>query len=157
MATDKERRTGISFKPTGWTSGAPMLRVFVDETCVAVLKDKNVSTIPVPAGRHRVQVRRDYFRSQPLEFDLPSGQLVDLGYGYDFSAHNSRFRRLRYFGLLGVVPAAILLAAIGVSREWGAIFIGVFSIIAVYLFWQSYGRPGSILYLERVGGPRTGT
>jgi hypothetical protein len=162
MATDKEHRTGFRIKPTGWTHlGAPMLRVFVDDACVAVLKDKNVNTIPIPAGRHRVQARRDFVRSQPLEIDLPAGQLVDLGYGYDYSVQNSGFRRLKYLALLGVAPAAILLTAIGVPSAWGfGMVIGVFSILAGRLFWQCYGRPGSILFLERVTeeqGRRAGT
>jgi hypothetical protein len=120
MATDTERRAGISIKPTGWNyPGPPMLRVFVDDACVAVLKDRNVRNIPSPAGRHRLQVRRDFMRSRPLEIDLPAGQFVQLAYGYDFSAHNSRIRRLKYLVILGVVTAAILLTAMGVSREWG--------------------------------------
>ncbi len=113
-----------------------MLRVFVDDACVAVLKDKNVSTILVLAGRHRVQVRRDFIRSRPLEIDFLAGQLVHLGYGYDYSAQNVRVRRLRNFVLLGTIPIAMLFRAIGVPAEWGLwILMGVFSILVVYVFW----------------------
>ena len=86
----------ISVRCVGWTGlSAPLVKVFVDDQQVGVLRYKYAHEFTVPAGRHRVAVKRDFWRSLPLDLTVAAGALSELECSFQIWGSLMRLQMLK--------------------------------------------------------------
>jgi hypothetical protein len=146
-----KEQPGISVRVVGWKAIArPLVRVLVDDKSVGILKDKQAQVFPVVPGSHTVKVRRDFFRSQILEFDLSVRQVVEFECG---------FQAVRPWFLSLTGKAALLAGSIASAAAVTALKLPIWSVyvllglglVAVAIdWWRCYIPAGAHLYIRRV-------
>jgi hypothetical protein len=152
MQSDRKAQAMISVQATGWTGvGAPLVRVLVDNVSVGILKDKQANRFPIPVGQHRVQVRRDFMKSEVLALELRAGQCADLECGYHRKRPSHRLYVVRTVAIMVCIASAVAVPALRLPF-WSVYVLGGVGAVALgAVWWRSYIPAGSFLYLTRAG------
>ncbi len=151
MQDSPKKRPGISVRVVGWKAIArPLVRVLVDDKSVGILKDKQPQIFPVEPGSHTIRVRRDFFRSQVLEFNLSARQVVEFECG--FQAVRPWFLSLTGKAVSIAVSIASALAVAALELPYWSVFVllGLALVAMAIDWWRCYIPAGSHLYIKRV-------
>ena len=117
----------------------------------ALLKDKQAQTFPINPGRHRIKVRRDFFRSQVLEFDLSARQgRIEFECGFNRVRPWYRSSAGRAGLIAGCVASAFAVAASKLPSWSAFVMIGVAVVAMGIGWWRCYIPAGAYLDLRRV-------
>jgi hypothetical protein len=152
MQDDARKQYGISVRVVGWRAiSRPLVRVVVDDQSVGILKDKQPQTFPVTPGRHTVKARRDFFRSQVLEFDLSARHhFVDFECG--FQAVQPWLLSLpgKAVTIAAAIPCVLAVTALKLPYWSWYVPLG-FALVAVAIdLWYCYIPAGAHLYIRQV-------
>ncbi len=154
MQYNPTKQIGISVRVVGYTAIArPLVRVLVDGESVGILKDKQAQIFPVAPGRHTLKVRRDFLRSQVLEFDLSARHpLVEFECGF----HDVRLPWLLSLpghAVIFAVGIAIVVAmkALKLPDYWFLyVLLGLAPVAAATQWWCSYMPAGAHLFIRQI-------
>jgi hypothetical protein len=130
---------------------APMVRVLADDVSVGVLKDTQPQVFPVTLGRHRVKVRRDFFRSQVLEFELSRREPVEFGCGFhQLPLPWSLSAAGKAVEFAVTIASALALRALNLPI-WSFFVLVGFLLLAVAIdWWRCFIPRGACLYIRRL-------
>jgi hypothetical protein len=156
MDESREKQGSISVQVVGWTGiGPPLVRVFVDEALVGILKDKQATRFPIRVGQHRVQVRRDFMKSEVIDLAFKAGQSAALQCGYDRARPAQRLKIARFVGIPVCLATAVAVPALGLPF-WSAYVLGGSGAVALgIIWWQSFIPAGAYLFLRRAATSAT--
>ncbi len=151
MQDVRKKLPGITVRVVGSTGiAAPLVRILVDDVAVGILKDKQTHTFSINPGRHRIKARRDFFRSQVLEFDLSARQGADLECGFNRVRPWYRSAAGRAGLIAGCIASAFAVAALKLPY-WSVYVVVGLAVVAMTIgWWRSYIPAGTYLYLRRV-------
>ena len=154
MQDNPTKQIGISVRVVGYSAIArPLVRVLVDGESVGILRDEQPQAFPVAPGRHTLKVRRDFLRSQVLEFDLSARHpLVEFECGF----HDVRLPWL--LSLPGnAVILAVAMAIMGAMKalelpDYWLLYVplGLAPVAAATQCWCSFIAAGAHLYIRQV-------
>jgi hypothetical protein len=158
MQVSRKKQPGISLRVVGWKAIArPLVRVLVDNKSVGILKDKQPQIFPVAPGSHTISVRRDFFRSQVLEFDLSVRQVVEFECGFQ-AVRRPWFLTLTGKAVSIAVSIASAVAVAALKLPYWSVFVllGLALVAMAVDWWRCYIPSGAHLYLRRVGRTLSG-
>lgn len=78
MAADGDPIVVISRSKGGWRDKFRAYDIFIDEKPHGKLKRGERVELPVPVGKHVVYMKIDWCRSDPVELEVTSGDVVEL-------------------------------------------------------------------------------
>lgn len=147
----------ITVRVVGWLGlSAPLVRVFIDDREVGLLRDRHAQAFTAPVGTHRVVVKRDFFRSQPLDVVTPAGGRAELecGFGVGRSLVWLETVKLLFILVLAATLALILTTGLPLWSLW--VVLAAEAVAFGVIWWRRFVPPGQYLFLHAVPPMVTG-
>jgi len=154
-AAPRDDGATVGIQAVGWMGvSPPLMKVFVDDRVVGILKDRSVHDFGVRPGRHEFMLARDWYKSETIALTLAPGDRLDLVGGSRAYGLGS-LHELCSMAILGVTVVLVILFPSLTESAWrwgplvGASYIP-------YLIWsiRLTFRPGGFLYLDLLEGSR---
>ena len=141
----------ISVRCVGWTGiSPPLVKVFIDDQEVGTLQNKHAHVFPASAGLHLVVVRRDFWRSLPLDVEVPPGGRAALECGFRIWGSSLRLEaiKLAFLAIMGLVLALVVAGGLPLWSVWVA--FGAEVVAFGIVWWRLFTPPGAYLFLHPV-------
>ena len=107
-------------------------RAFIE----GILKDKQASRFSVPVGHHRVQVRRDFMKSECWDLTSALGS-AEFECGYHRARPSRRMKIARLVAIAVCLGSVVVLPALGLPF-WSVYVLAGIGVLALgFLWWQS--------------------
>jgi hypothetical protein len=151
MAAEGEGQGTISVRCVGWTGlSAALVKVLIDDREVGVLPDKRAHEFAVAAGTHRVEVKRDFWRSLPLDVAVHGGVRSELECGFHVPGSMIKLQLLSTLFSLALV-LVLALVVTGSVPFWSLwVVLGVEVVAVGFVWWRLFTPPGAYLFLHAI-------
>lgn len=141
----------LSVRCVGWTGwGAPLVKVIVDGREVGILRDKLAHDFAVPVGTHRVHVKRDFWRSLPVDVAVAAEGRSELECGFRVAGSVARLELVKLGFFLVTVVALLLIITAGLPLGWLWVVLGAEIVVFGFVWWRQFVIPGGYLFLHPV-------
>jgi hypothetical protein len=126
------------------------VKVLIDDREVGVLGDKQPHGFTVKAGTHRVVVKRDLWRSLPLDVTVDARALSELECGFQIGGSLIRLSMLKllFFFAFAATLALVVVSGIPLWSLWAVLAAEVVALGLVW--WRLFMPPGAYLFLHPV-------
>jgi len=139
----------VGIQAVGWMGvSPPLMKVYIDERLIGVLKDMTVHEFPVAPGRHQIRLTRDFNRSGTVETTLGPGDRLDLVAGYRVATQVLISQTAKAAMVAISIGLVLLVNRLG-GPTWLAVALAGVAFVSFFIWDVTRTlRPGQYLYLS---------